>query len=476
MSELWQKCHKLAFFGITSPGLPKFKGRVGMRILITHLLCVVLCLLMLAVINGLVQAEPYDVKEKVLWSFGNGTDGSLPVGGIMDTTGNLYGTTYGGGAYGLGTVFQLTPPSTRGANWTESILWNFGNGTDGIVPRAALIMDTSGNLYGTTASGGTYPYGGTVFKLTPPSASDGNWTESILWSFGNGTDGKAPYAPLLMDNHGNLYGTTFIGGVFNNGTVFELTRPTGSGGNWTESILWNFGSSGNNDGTVPTGGLIGDANGNLYGATSLGGIYSILGGTVFQLTPPSTRGANWTESILWSFGNGTDGINPSGELIMDMNGNLYGTTETGGAYDSMAGTGGTVFELTPPAMSGGNWTESILWNFQNGTNGQNPGDLIMDARGDFYGTAAGGANTGGVAFRLTPRGNESTLWNFGNTLDGTGPTSLIMDRRGNLYGTTGYGGAYANGDFVGGTVFEIFDRSVHKSFRNHRDWSLPTEW
>ena len=210
-------------------------------------------------------------------------------------------------------ILHLTAHS-QAFGTSESIRWNFGNGTDGALPDAALTMDSSGNLYGTTAYGGAYGesiLAGTVFELTPPSTSGGNWTESILWSFGNGTDGSHPVAGLIMDQGGNLYGTTFGGGAYGRGTVFKLTPPSTSGGSWTESILWSFGNG--TDGAFPGGRPDhGYQRQSLrHDRTRRGSLERIRpGGTVFKLTPPSASGGNWTESILWSFGNGTDGAAP----------------------------------------------------------------------------------------------------------------------------------------------------------------------
>jgi uncharacterized repeat protein (TIGR03803 family) len=180
----------------------------------------------------------------------------------MDTSGNLYGTTQYGGtncsSVGCGRVFELSPPSTSGGDWAESILWSFGNGSDGQNPEAGLIIDTKGNLYGNTS--------GAVFELSPPSTSGGDWTESILGNYGS--DG---YAGLVMDKSGNLYGTTLTGGTHGHGTVFELTPPSGSGGKWTQSTLWNFGKG--TDGIGPFAGLITDTSGNLYGTTGGGGTH-----------------------------------------------------------------------------------------------------------------------------------------------------------------------------------------------------------
>jgi uncharacterized repeat protein (TIGR03803 family) len=444
-------------------------------------------LLTLALVSLTAHRQAFGASESVLSSFGDGTNGPLyPYAGLlMDASGTLYGTTIYGGAYFSpedygGTVFKLTPPSSSGGTWTESILWNFGNGTDGqYLGNGSLITDANGNLYGTTIYGGTYGVG-VLFKLTPPPTSGDDWTESILWNFGNGSDGVLPIAGLLMDASGNLYGTTSYGGTYGVGVLFKLTPPPISGGNWAESILWNFGNGA--DGQGPLAGLLIDTSGNLYGTTWLGGAYGR--GTIFELSPLATSGNNWTELILWNFGNGTDGAEPYfGGLIMDESGNLYGTTYQGGysGCSVFGGSGGcgTVFELTPPLTAGGNWTESILWRFSSGADGYGPTvGLVMDKSGDLYGTTFGGGAYGesgsgcinfepilgcGTVFELTPIsiGNweESKLWSFGNGTDGAEPlTGLIMDKSGDLYGTTIYGGVSPGPLGIGGgTVFEISD-------------------
>jgi uncharacterized repeat protein (TIGR03803 family) len=210
-------------------------------------------------------------QEKVLYNFGNGTDGVAPQAGlVMDAAGNLYGTTYNGGTYNYGTVFELTPAA--GGGWTEMVLHNFNNdGVDGAYPHAGLIFDAAGNLYGTTHSGGTHNAScsndcGTVFELTP--SAGGTWTEKVLYDFYSiRTDGAFPASSLIFDGAGNLYGTTIFGGASGagNGTVFELTPAAGGG--WTERVLYSFGA----DGIWPYAGLIFDAAGNLYGTTSFGG-------------------------------------------------------------------------------------------------------------------------------------------------------------------------------------------------------------
>jgi uncharacterized repeat protein (TIGR03803 family) len=215
--------------------------------------------------------------ETVLHTFAySGTDGYTPLAGLVfDASGNLYGTTVNGGAYKYGTVFELTP--TAGGGWTETVLHSFNNkGTDGYWPYASLILDASGNLYGTTLNGGTSNVG-TVFELTPTAG--GGWTETVLHNF-RGKDGYNPNSSLIFDAAGNLYGTTVKGGHYGYGTVFELT-PT-AGGIWAETLLHSFNNNGT-DGYWPYAGLIFDAVGNLYGTSYLGGAHGF--GTVFEITP-----------------------------------------------------------------------------------------------------------------------------------------------------------------------------------------------
>ena len=259
--------------------------------------------------------------EQVLHSFNqNGTDGFYPSAGlIFDAAGNLYGTTPAGGSgcvpyFGCGTVFELTPTAYVG--WTERVLYSFcvGNCDDGSQPFAGLIFDAAGNLYGTTHRGGGFNLG-TVFKLSPNG--NGGWTETVLHSFSYGTDGIYPSAGLIFDATGNLYGTTTEGGTGSGcgndgcGTVFELS-PNGNGG-WTETVLYSFCSQTNcTDGATPVAGLILDAVGNLYGTTNAGGNFfsncPYLCGTVFKLSPNGNGG--WTETVLHSFGSFADGASP----------------------------------------------------------------------------------------------------------------------------------------------------------------------
>jgi uncharacterized repeat protein (TIGR03803 family) len=324
--------------------------------------------------------------DKVLHNFDlNGTDGWDPVAALVfDTAGNLYGMTPYGGTYTHGTVFELSPKA--GGGWTEKVLHDFENGTDGDIPYDGLIIDASGNLYGTTPNGGAYGHGA-VFELTPQAG--GGWTLNVLHSFNRiqGKDGVFPYAGVIFDSLGNLYGTT-VGGYNDWGTVFELMPETGGG--WTEKLVHNFFPT-NQDGSLVYAGVVFDAEGNLYGATELGGAYHA--GKVFELSPRA--GGGWTEEVLHNFMLGTDGFYPQSSVTLDAEGNVYGTTPNGGAYG-----GGTVFELT---LGSDGWTEKILHSFNDdGKDGYGPqSSLILDAAGNLYGTTGGGgAQGGGTVFEI----------------------------------------------------------------------------
>jgi uncharacterized repeat protein (TIGR03803 family) len=289
--------------------------------------------------------------ETVLHDFFNG-QGLYPESPLVrDAAGNLYSTAWGGGAYGLGTVFELSP--TAGGGWTETTIHSF-DGTDGAVDKSGLVFDGNGNLYGTTVCGGTSAEAtvkesawkapgidpdcgnasgaGTVWELAPQS--DGSWTETTLYNFAGGSDGANPVEPggLIFDSAGNLYGTTLNGGLYGEGTVFELS-PT-PGGGWTETVLHSFYST---HGSYPYASLVLDTAGNLYGEAQSGGEGNQ--GVVFKLAP--IAGAGWKYSLLHSF-SGPDGSAPRYGLTFDDAGNLYGTTDYGGAYNN-----GTVFEITP---------------------------------------------------------------------------------------------------------------------------------
>lgn len=392
----------------------------------------------------------------ILHSFDDATgDADAPIAGVVsDASGNLFGTGNAGGIYhNNGAVFEVSP---AGASWTESVILNFdgsgGSRTGGFFPVAGLILDSAGNLYGTTPDGGSYVGSfcggqegdgcGTVFELSPNG--DGTWSEKALHLFNyNGKDGVIPWSGLVFDAAGNLYGTTSLGGSGNEGTVFRLSPN--ANGSWSEQILHSFANNGQ-DGGLPRSSLIIDSSGNIYGTTTSGGAYG--DGTAFELLPKS--GGGYVERILHSFGNGTDGKVPSGPLIFGPSGALYGTTAEGSNNNC-----GTVFELK---FGGGSWKEKVLYGFKGHTDGCNAvGGVVADSSGNLYGnTEESGAYAAGTVFELSPSAagapwTEQILHSFGNGTDGENPSSgLIFGLNGNVYGTTNSGGQY-----FGGTVFEI---------------------
>ncbi|HEY6248689.1 MAG TPA: choice-of-anchor tandem repeat GloVer-containing protein [Candidatus Angelobacter sp.] len=295
-------------------------------------------------------------------------------------------------------------------------------------------------------------------------------TETILYSFQSGTDGALPYDGLLAGASGVFYGTTGQGGNGSNcgttgcGTVFRLANVSGT---WTESVLHAFN---NTDGSfLRYGSLISDAAGNLYGATYYGGAHGR--GVVFELSPPPIPNGTWTEMVLHSFAGGSDGANPNADLILDANGNLFGTTQGGGGHGScLAGlTCGVFFELTPPPPTDPSrpWTETILFDFKGGSSGGNPNGLIASG-GNFFGTtylggkSASSCNDGtcGVVFKLSKDSNgnwlETVLYSFAGGSDGANPNDkLHRDASGNLFGTTSQGGGSNCLGTGCGTVFEV---------------------
>jgi uncharacterized repeat protein (TIGR03803 family) len=401
----------------------------------------------------LLTASAAAQAEKVLHSFNdNGTDGvDLVSALIFDKTGNLYGTTIFGGTHASGTAFEIL--AAAGGGTTEKILYNFGaSGSDGTAPKPGLIAGPGGRLYGVTTSGGTHNVG-TVFALIPHSG--GSWTEAVLYNFAGGlTDGAAPVGGLVIDASGNLYGTTANGGSVGAGTVFELSPPV-SGGKWTETLLHIF-LDNSTDGGYPQGSLAFDAAGNFYGTTNVGGNSGNCSpgcGTVFQLTPAS---GEWTETVIYNFTTANDGFFPISGLTFDTKGNLYGAT-TQGAFAGIFTTG-AVFELSP--AGGDVWNESIIYPFGNNADGASPayGAPVFDADGNLYLTpTAGGTDNVGTVFELSPRAGgtweQRVLHSFTNTgTDGQNPwSSLVLDTHGKLYGTTLNGGANCNC----GTVFVV---------------------
>jgi uncharacterized repeat protein (TIGR03803 family) len=315
--------------------------------------------------------------QTTLYNFTGGADGATPLAGLLaDSTGALYGTTYAGGdANGDGVVFKLTPPEKGQAAWTEKVIHGFANGADGAEPEGGLIADASGNLYGTTTGGGSGVVG-TVWELSPPAQGQTAWTETILYNFTGNNDGGEPFGAVLMGSDGSLYGTTAGYGASNYGTVYQLTPPKKAGGAWGFNLLHAF--AGGADGEVPRAGLIADSSGALYGTTagfdnsygtvfkltrsggawtqdvlyqftgvsytgngpwqalsmdSAGALYgTTLGdgktsyGNIFKLTPPAGGRKTWKETALHSFQGGKASQFPYSSVLIGAGNTLVGTS------------------------------------------------------------------------------------------------------------------------------------------------------
>lgn len=390
------------------------------------------------------QAQTYEV----LYTFVGGTDGANPAASVIrDTDGNFYGTTYFGGTANLGTVFKLDKSGK------ETVLHSFIGGTDGASPQAGVILDAEGNLYGTTTSGGGTGCGGSgcgvVFKVSKTGK------EKVLHSFTGSPDGAVPYGGLILDSTGNLYGTTnrgrtggscarFGGGC---GVVFKVSN-TGK-----ETVLFSFTDTYS---SYPSTGVIHDAQGHLYGTAHNDD--SGPGGTVYRLSPG--RNGQYKETVLYVFTGSTDGSFPSGGLVRDANGNIYGNTAAGGDLDCEMPNGcGVVFKLSNKDK------ETVVYSFTGGSDGANPyGGMIQDAKGNFYGATSEGGGGGcngsgcGTVFKLNQAGHENVLYSFaGANGEPDTPNGVIEDSKGNLYGTTFYGGDLSCGQngYGCGVVFKL---------------------
>lgn len=353
----------------------------------------------------------------VLHTFTGGSDGGNPVDGVtIDKFGNLYGTAASGGS-GYGTAYELKP---AGSGWTFQVLHTFTAGADGAAPGARLIPGPGGRLYGTTTQGASG--GGTVFDLGALKKSP---KENALFTFTGGNGYQASDGDLSFDKHGDIYGTTSYGGTYNGGALFKLTK---SKGGYSETLLHSFGSG--TDGSVPVSGVIFDAQGNMYGSTSAGGTGGY--GTIYEVSPTGQ------ETILWNFQAQSDGMTPYAGLQLDASGNLYGAATNGGVNG-----GGTIFELS---QSNGSWNLTPIYSTPGwGVSGpyRTP---YLDANGNIFGTThCDGAYSAGSIYELTRSGST---WNYTALHDFTGGSDgayvfapPVFDSKGNIYGTTQVGGS-----------------------------------
>ncbi len=400
-------------------------------------------------------------RESVLYSFSGGSDGAHPMTSLItDGAGNFYGTaSYGGlfqgsecSAEGCGVVFKL---SRESGEWMETVIYTFTGGADGAAPFAGVKLDAAGNLYGTTAGGGSFQgsdcedFGcGVVFELSPNGA--GGWTESVLHSFLGGKDGLAPYGPLTFDAQGNLYGTAPMGGYYGAGEIYKLSPANGG---WKYSVVHAF--TGRRDGGFPSAGVALDADGNIFASTDNDGGQCAYGtgcGSLVELLPTSTGG--YEVKVIYVFSGGDDGGTP-GTLTLDRWGNLYGAAFHGGSLNSncvneSSGEGcGLVFEISP--RRGGGWRGKVLYTFQGGEDGALPASRVaIDVFGNVYGTTESGGDSAcnycGVVYELAPtlRGEwrEITLHAFSGGSDGSDPggNGITLDGWGNLVGGTQAGG------------------------------------
>jgi uncharacterized repeat protein (TIGR03803 family) len=372
-------------------------------------------------------------KVKVIYNYTGGSDGGDPATSLsFDSKGNLYGTTVVGGV-GYGAIFKLSP--TKSGGWKETVLYSFTGGGDGKNPYGGVILDKSGNLYGTTVAGGSGGVCagdgcGVVYEL---ANKHGSYELSVLYNFTGGNDGFGPGNGLVFDSKGNLYGSTPDGGKDQVGVVYALIH--GKGG-WTQKVIHTF-TGGNDGSTGSLGSLMFDSAGNLYGVAELGGAHQA--GTAFKMTPSS--GGKWKFTTIYAFPGMPKAGSPYGGLISDTSGNLYGTTYYGGKNGA-----GSVYELVN--SGNGHYAGKVLYSFQTAKDVNSPlSTLTFDASGNLYGTATQGGDAGcgcGGIFKLAASGGkwkESVAHPFKGDPDGNSPNyGVVIDGSGNLYGATVVGG------------------------------------
>ena len=366
-----------------------------------------------------------------------------PQGALLeDSARNLYGTTRAGGKYGVGSIFKMSPPAVSGGAWVLTTLYDFvPYGSGGYVPISDLITDSTGAFYGTTYSGGDPICNcGVVYKLVPPAVTGGTWIEQSLYAFtANNFDGRLPApAALTMNTQGIIYGVTSRGGTWDSGVIYQLAPATG--GTYTETVLYSFGDL--TDASTPSGPLTMDSSGALYGVTSLGGVFN--SGTVYKFVPAA---------------NGQSGRSPVGNLLFDSTGNLFGVTNGGGSGND----DGVIYKLAPAKAA---WSETILYIFSKASGSHPVAGLTWNpSTGALYGTTSSqnGKTTGdGSVFQLLPptivggAWTESTLFPFTYPTVGGYPTGTVTRDpiTGTLYGTAINGGV-TGCDLFCGTIWQI---------------------
>jgi uncharacterized repeat protein (TIGR03803 family) len=407
---------RLSIFRLRLTSLPR-------TLLVTFLFCL--------------QLNSFAQTDQILHSF-SGSDGIRPNGILVfDASGNLYGTTQSGGSTGCGgrgcgTVFELSPES--GGTWSYKVIHTFG-GSDGATPMWGVVFDAAGNLYGTTAYGGANNFGD-VFQLQP---TETGWTENVLYNFTGVDDGANPFSGVVLDASGNLYGTTVNGAANKQGTVFELSK---SGSSWLFKVLLDLY---NIDGTGPSP-LVFDTAGNLYGTAASGGFNrNHMRGTIFELSPSS--GGTWTSSVIFAFtGPETFGENPAGGVVFDKTGNIYGTLENGGFGDAF---GGSIYELQTPSLEEMDWA-----TFTRFPASPHPplSPVALDSANNIYVALSGDGASVCYGAILKIGKDVYEIYNFSaSSSDGHFPLGgIVLDAENNIYGATSSGGGAGYG-----TIFKV---------------------
>lgn len=400
------------------------------------------------VLTLLVRVSVAQRKDVTLHVFTGGTDGGNPTAALAaDQNGNLFGTTWDGGSLGNGVIFEEIAPATSTGSWTYSVLYNFTGKNDGCCQYSAPALDGAGRLYGVTNNG--LP-GGSIFQLTP--AGSGTWDFALVANFQDPTT-YATETPLSFDKAGRIYAASYYGGLSGCnysggcGNIVQLTPPATQGGTWTQKTLYQF--TGGSDGGNPSSPLISGPKGVFYGSAAVGGLVTAscpLGcGLIYQLTPPTVSGGNWTETVLYAFQGTPDGADPY-YLTGDTKGALYGV---GCCHGS--GSAVHIFKLLPPGQGQSAWTKTVIHGFSNLTWG--PSYITVGSNGAVYGAAFGEIDLFvGYVFQLAPPATQGGLWTFtnlGNPGPSRNPNGVTPGLFGALYGTLNGG----DSDF--GAIFDL---------------------